>query len=455
MTSLSLGRSPALERAAQKTIRSLQSDTAEILAEEPPFLARITLHVLVTLVATTLVLASVLPIDRVVAAKGRITSQAPKIVVQPLETSIVRKILAREGQIVKKGEVLAALDPTFSAADVSVLTRRIESLEAETLRIRAELAEQPFAAGELPGFGISAQLQSRIYDMRQSEYRSTLNSYDQKIGSILTARERAEKELDLFRQRLKLIGEVETMRTMLERQRNGTRLSTIAATDARVEIERNIAVQQGIRDGAEHDLEQMRSQRTAYVQKWLAETAEDLVTKQRLLDQAREELAKADKRRELIEMRAVEDAVVLQVGDISVGSVVESAKKMFVLVPIDGGLQVEAEIGTRDQGFVKVGQQVELKFDAWPYTRHGTARGTVRSISGDAFTHQNAQGGAGPAVYVAHIDIVDRKLREVPADFTLVPGMPLTADIAIGSHTIMGYMLDRALPVMQEGLREP
>ena len=145
----------------------------------------------------------------------------------------------------------------------------------------------------------------------------------------------------------------------------------------------------------------------------------------------------------------------LQTGDISVGSVIESAKKMFVLVPVDSPLEVEAEIRATDQGYVKVGQKVQLKLDAWPYAKHGMAEGIVRTISGDSFT-QNPQSGAPTApVYLAKVDITKVDLKGTPSDFRLVPGMPLTADVVVGAETLMNYVLSSAIPVLTEGMREP
>ncbi len=444
--------SVAADRAAARAVADFQSDSAEILSADVSRTSRLTLHVLAAMMAVAILLAAVLPIDRVVTARGRVTSVQPHIVVQPLETSVVRQINVREGQIVRAGEVLARLDPTFSGADVAVLEQRIGTLAAETARLEAELHERPYrATGDDP----IQVLQERLWAARRAQYRAIDLGYEEKIAGARATRERAEKELGFFNERLSLIREIETMRTTLQEKQVGSRLSTIVASDQRVEIGRNVEVQRMIVESSRHQIDALRAEQDTARRKWVADTAEQLVEKQRQLAAAREDMTKADRRRELIDLRAVQDAVVLQTGDISLGSVVESAKKLFVLVPIDGGLQVEVEVAANDQGYVKVGQPVELKYEAWPYSRHGTGKGMVRSMSADSFRLQTAQGAQGAMVFLAHVDIVETKLRGVPQDLRLVPGMPVTADVAVGSRTLLGYLLDKVIPLTSEGLREP
>jgi HlyD family type I secretion membrane fusion protein len=453
MTIVSLSPpSLAADRAAARAVADFQSDTAEILSADLSRASRLTLHVLAAMMVVAIALAATLPIDRVVTARGRVTSVEPHIVVQPLETSIVRQIAVREGQIVKAGDILARLDPTFSGADVAILGQRLATLEAETARLAAELHEEPYRTTSNEPVEL---LQMRLWEARQAQLRSLDLGFEEKIAGARSAKDRAEKELAFYSERLSLIREVEAMRTTLQERQSGSRLNTIIASDQRVDIERNVEVQRMIAESSQHQLDALRADRETARRKWAADVAEQLVEKQRLLAAAREEMTKAGKRRELIDLRAVQDAVVLQIGDISIGSVVESAKKLFVLVPIAGGLQVEVEVASGDQGYVEVGQPVELKFEAWPYSRHGTGKGVVRTVSADSFRMQTRDGAQGPTVYLAHVDITDTRLRGVPADFRLVPGMPLTADVAIGSRTPLGYLLDRVVPLSREGLREP
>ena len=57
--------------------------------------------------------------------------------------------------------------------------------------------------------------------------------------------------------------------------------------------------------------------------------------------------------------------------------------------------------------------------------------------------------------YRARISLDQLKLHDVPQNFRVTPGMPVTADIKVGKRTVLSYLLGRILPVAQEGMREP
>src|SRR5215470_14350036 len=90
------------------------------------------------MVAAMIAAAGLIPVDRVVTARGVVVAQTPTILVQPLDTAIVRSIEVREEQKVRAGEVLARLDSTFAAADLTALAAQVASLRAEVSRLQAE-----------------------------------------------------------------------------------------------------------------------------------------------------------------------------------------------------------------------------------------------------------------------------------------------------------------------------
>lgn len=441
------------EIQADQAIKDFQSATAEIVDAPDPAGSRLVLHVLAGMVVLAIVMGCVIKVDRVVTGNARVVSDAPNLVVQPLETSVVRSLLVRAGQVVHKGEVLATLDPTFTTADLGTLKAETGRLSAEIARLDAEQKNEPYR--QVQGDADSA-LQYSIWQSRQAEYAAQMASYKQKIDGYESTIAHAKLDVEHYKSRLGISKEAEDMRQKLEDMRVGSRMNTLLASDARAEIARNLDKAQGDIQAASHGTEEARSDRDVYVEHWKSEIGTNLNDRRSQLGKTRDDLSKAERRDELISLRAVQDAVVLEVGEFSVGSVVQPSQKLLTLVPVDGGLSIETDIDATDQGFVVAGQTVNLKFAAYRYTDHGVGHGKVRSVSADSFAVKEDTKAQTPnRFYRAMVDVTDLPLRDVPADFTLVPGMTATADIVVGRRTIMSYILGGAIRTFSEGMREP
>ena len=148
-----------------------------------------------------------------------------------------------------------------------------------------------------------------------------------------------------------------------------------------------------------------------------------------------EELTKARQKSHLQRLVAPVDGTVQQLAVHTVGGVVEAVRPLMVVVP-HGALKIEANVLNRDAGFVRRGQEVAVKLEAFPFTRYGTVPGRIESISPDAVDDRKQ----GP-VYVARIaplrSVIDRGDAVVP----LQPGMSATADIKTGQRSLLSYLI--------------
>jgi len=442
------------EIQADQAIKDFQSETAEIVEAPDPLSTRLVLYVLAGMVATAILLGSVVKIDRVVSGNGRVVSNVPNLVVQPLETSVVRSLLVQPGQVVHKGEVLATLDPTFTTADVGTLKAQGSRLAAEIARLEAEDRGEPY---QLVQGDADSALQYSLWRSRQAEYAAQMASYKQKIDAYESTIAHAKLDVEHYKSRLGITQEAEDMRKTLEDLRVGSRMSTLQAADAKAEIARNLDKAQGDIVTATHGAEGQRADREVYTEHWKSEIGKNLVDRRTELAKNQDDLAKAERRYELVSLRAAQDAVVLEVGDFSVGSVALPSQKLITLVPIDGGLSIETDIVAMDQGFVAPGQTVNLKFAAYRYADHGVGHGKVRSVSADSFAAREdlSKAQTPNRFYRGMIDITDLPLRDMPKDFALVPGMTVTTDIVVGRRSIMAYILGGAVHTLGEAMREP
>lgn len=443
-------------------ILEFQSPSTAITAAPVPRSARGMIWIVSSMFAAALAAMGLIPVDKVVTAQGRLISEAPTIVLQPLEAAIVRSIDVHEGDTVHAGQVLARLDPTFAAADVGALAAQVSTLQAQVTRLQAEADGHPFT---YTGLNPDLSLQAAIFAQRQAEYNYRLENYQQKINGLVTAIARANSDAAGYRNRLTVATQVETMRRDLEKMQVGSKLNTLGAMDNRAEMQRFMDNAQETAAASQRDLAAMIAERDGYVQSWHADVSEKLSDATGKLSDARENLNKAQLRKQLVELRADRDATVLTVAKVSVGSVLQSGQQFITLVPSDAPLEVEANISGREDGYVHVGDPVAIKFDTFPSHQYGMAYGTVRIISPDSFTAQDEQRNPTGAVpvpatatepfYRSRVTIDRNGLHDTPTGFRLMPGMPVTADIKVGKRTVLTYLLGRVLPVAQEAMREP
>jgi HlyD family secretion protein len=443
-------------------ILEFQWPSTAIANAPTPRSARGVVWIITSLVVVLIALSAVIPVDQVVTVRGIVVSKARTSVVQPLETAIVRAIAVREGQEVRAGEVLARLDPTFAAADLGALTATVSSLAAEVARLGAEAANKPFddASGNP-----ERALQAAIDAHRRAEYEAKVEGYARKADELGAQIARARSDMAGYRDRLGLAQSVEKMREELQSLQVGSKLSTLAAMDNRAEMARALANAEQTAEAAKRELAALQAERDGYTQGWHADVLKELSEASRKLSDAREELNKAQLRRRLVELRAETDATVQSVAKVSVGSVLQSGEQLLTLVPANAPLEVEANVSGNEDGFVRVGDPVAIKFDTFPYSQYGMAKGTVRIVSPMSFTAQEEARHPTNAVplppgsvepyYLARIAIDKVALHDVPRSFRLIPGMPVTADIKIGKRTVLKYLLGRVMPLAREGMREP
>lgn len=441
------------DKTADQAINDFQSHMAEIIGAPYPQRLRITVHVLVLMVVVAITLSIVIHLDRVVTAPGRLVSRTPTLLVQPLESSVLREIMVQPGDQVVKGDVLVTLDPTNSTADVSTLEANRAALRAQVARLTAEQEEHilpPPVETEQ-----AALTEYSIWKARQAEREARLSVYEQKIQATTGLIASGLRDAEHYRARLKVSEEIEGMRSELARKEVGSRLNVLIAQDSKAEIARNLSNSEQQVRTSRNELESLRSEREAFLQLWRSELTTQLAAKRTELSQVEDNLSKAEFRRGLVELRAAADATVVSVADVGAGSVVPSGEVLVSLMPANAALEVEADVAGMDQGFVKVGDEVQVKLNAYTFTRYGTVKAEVRSISENSFSKRDDGTVAAERYYKVRAEIKAVELRNVPSNLRLVPGMPLQADIVVGSRPIIANLLDRIIANTQEGLREP
>ncbi|KQO76265.1 HlyD family type I secretion periplasmic adaptor subunit [Rhizobium sp. Leaf262] len=447
---------PRRLRQLPAVIADFQSDAVELEERPPPLVARVTLYTLSAMIAIALVWACVSQVDEVVIATGKLITTQPTMVVQPLETSIIRTLDVSVGDVVRAGQQLATLDPTFSQADVDQQRLRFSAYDAQVKRIEAEVAGDDYPA--MADASSDQQLQSALFQQRSAFSRAQLQNFDQQIAGQMATMSSSDDQAFILASRLDTLTQIEAARENLFQNEAGSLIVFLDAKEARLDVSVTLSAVRSRGIEARHAVLKLTAEKQAFIEELRRGLLEQLIQLRDQRDAAAEELKKMDLRRTMVTLKAPADAVVLDLAQRSEGSVVREAEPIVTLVPLNVPLEAEVSVSTIDIARVTVDKAVRVKFDAFPFQKFGTASGVVRVISRDTFTPTQQEISAGKSstpFFRARVMLTDVELKTQNQRFALVPGMTVSAEIKVGHRSIISYVLYPIIKGLDTALREP
>lgn len=442
-----------------KEILEYQPDAVEIEDKPVPGRIRWVLYLILFSIIITITGAIVFKVDRIVVTEGELITSIPPLVVQPLNTAVVRTIHVHVGDTVEKGQVLATLDPTFADADLSQLSKEKTSLEVQIRRIQAELTKGDFEPS--PEEGEDGLLQAQLLKQHREIFAKNQRMSEDKIASLTAKLKLNKVQREGLERQQKLLRDVEGVTGRLPQNVVENRLRLLDAQKARVATENdlnNLAAEEQV---TRREIEEAKSEWKRFVEQQSGDLIEQQVEIRGELEKLYESIRKADRLHDLITLRAPEKGIVLEIAKRPEGSVLQAAEPFVTLVPMNCDIEVETRVQSKDIGRIRAGDTARIKLDAFPFQRHGTLSGEVRVISEDAWKNQQNITAAAQdeeqqsGYYMARISLLETMLRDVPEGFRIMPGMKVRAEIKIGKRQVISYFLYPIIRALDESLREP
>jgi HlyD family secretion protein len=446
------------------------SPSAAVLARPANPLARNTVLIIGSLVLTIFVLFFILTVDRQVQGSGKVISLTPETVVQSLNAGIVRTIAVSEGDVVRKGQLLAQLDTTFAAADMNAAREMTDRYQSEVDRLNAQLHQVPYKPKTLTA---GALVQEGLYAQNLAARDAELRYYKGQIDAERAMQAQAEAGVRQYAKETGVAVDAEKIYEQLQHDQVGSMLNVLSAQTTRLEAERNVLFNIQQAKSAAENVKALQGQLDNYNEQYFATLSQNITDDSVQLATTRDQLEHAALNANLVDLRAQQDSIVLSVAPVSPGSVLQAGQTFFTLVPVNAPLEVDAQVTANESGFVAIGQGVQIMFQSFPFTEFGEARGSVRLLSADSFNTGgtstpvgSSSGTTSNAVftgqtlnsayfYDVRVSIDRLKMKNLPKDFHIIPGMPVSVAIQVGTRNIWDYLVERLLPIFYEGMREP
>ncbi|MBC7700527.1 HlyD family type I secretion periplasmic adaptor subunit [Aquabacterium sp.] len=434
-------------------------------------------YAIMVLFGIALVWACIGTVDIVAVAPGRIIVSDRTKVIQPLEASVVRKVLVKDGDRVQAGQVLVELDPTIATADKTAVQDQLTAAASEVMRtgvllqllsnqkqdnpilrgLEADLPNELYAKTVAPSTGTTTiPWTTAEQAAAQAQLLAEWQDINAKLAKLDAEASRRNAEIGTVQQTVaKLSATVPMAQTReddfkkLVAQGFVSSHMTQDKTRERVELERDLSTTQARLLEAQSTLRETQQARVAFrmeTQRLLNDRQAQAASK---LQQLAQDQTKAAQRERQTQLIAPVAGVIQQLAIHSVGGVVTSAQPLMIVVPESATVTAEISIANQDIGFVNAGQSAEVKLETFSYTKYGTVTANVDMVTADAVTDEK-KGSYYPATLtLAKSDmLVDGKRVHIS------PGMNITAEIKTGQRRIIEYLLSAVQRAGSESLRE-
>ncbi|HLA28431.1 MAG TPA: HlyD family type I secretion periplasmic adaptor subunit [Syntrophales bacterium] len=388
--------------------------------------SRLTAKVLMALVAALFIWSVIGRMDIIVNAIGEIIPSERTKNIASVEVASVKAIHVKEGQVVKKGDVLVELDASAPLAEhdkaISSATEAIVQIARSRAMIAAidSLKPPKLSAGD----GIPAE---KFYEAQEH--------LDGQFQDFMTKLKRLDGDINRYEQALPLATQVASDYKELAKNRDVAMHAYMEKEQARIELEGQLTA--------------AKNQRAALIAEVKRAAYDDWTEGDRIAGASQPDARRAAFHSRLLKLVSPVDGTVQQLTVHTIGGVVPAAQTLMLIVPQEHQLEVEAMVENKDIGFVKEGQSAEVKVDAFEYTKYGTVPAHVVHISRDAVKDEKRG-----LIYSVRVALDKSSIMVNDRAINLSAGMSVRAEIKTGTRRVIEYVLSPLIQHARESLNE-
>lgn len=380
-----------------------RSYAAAIRIDRSPYWSRYSFLLLLSLVCL-LVWSRFAELEQITKGVAEVVPFSRVQVIQSLEGGILSELKVKENMVVERDTPLVVIDPTRAESSYSEMNKRRLALLATSRRLQAE------AIGGTPRFPDEVLADRDLVANEQATFSSRQRALQESVANLKQSISLLSDELRITEpmSRRGLVPEVEVLR--LRRQLNETSL-----------------------------------QITDRINRFRADANTELLKVQSELSQVAEVTGA---RRDLVNrttLKAPLHGTVKNIRINTVGGVIQPGADIMEIVPLDGGLRVEAKVSPADVAFLRPGIRAVVKLTAYDYTQYGMLEGEVEAVSPD--TLRDEKRGNEPPFYRVIIHTHSNTLSKGGQQLAILPGMQATVDIVTGKRTVWQYFMKPLLRV--------
>ena len=390
-------------------------------------------------------------LEIVSVAGGQVAPSTQLKKVQHLEGGIVARILAHEGERVTAGQPLVELEEKRSGADMRESGVRIDAQRVNVARLEAEAANrEPDFPRDLVSSNpqLVAEVKS-LYSARRGKLSSQSGMQNEVIARRQQEINEIQARMDGNRRTLKLLDEKISISDDLLKEQVTSRFEHLSLLREREALQSKFKEDEAAVSAAHSSMREARANISHIQSTYLEDVRSQLDTLRRELSENTERSGKFRDSLDRAVVKAPVDGIIKVLYVATVGGVIKAGEPVADIVPANDVMVVEARLPTRDIGYVRAGQPVQIRLASSDLVRFGVIPGQVVNVSPDTIADKD-----GNPYYKIRIETQRDYFERGIQHYQLYPGMQVVANILTGERRVMDYIVDPFIGTFSEALRE-
>lgn len=381
-------------------------------------------------------------LDVVVSGQGKLASESGTKILQSSASGTVVDIKVREGQRIKKGDIVVELDKKVAQQNVESVEKTLAIAKIE--RSIAKGVSSSIVMDDINKSGLTEETKQSLIEKMHAQndilesrkllsstnltnlqkQLSQLNGVGKDLNDMLTKDKAKEQEIN------KLIERGNPLQQMQLRSDLNSVRQKIASLESSLSSQKQQMAQ------VESAIDNTKNQAAVSLNELRVSNAATAISQDNKIIELENSLSRARVALEQTTIVAPVDGTVLSLKTNTIGGVVSAAQIIAEITPLEESLVVEASLQSRDIGFVNVGQRVVVKVDAYSFQRYGYLSGTVQSISPDAIVNDKLG-----LMYRIRVKLDSLKTSK-NIELKMIPGMNSVVEITTGNRRAIEFLLD-------------
>ncbi|MBL1244375.1 MAG: HlyD family type I secretion periplasmic adaptor subunit [Sulfurimonas sp.] len=428
-----------------KDFEFMNSLSAAILEKSPSNMSRV-LKIWIFTIFAFILWAALAEIDEITRGDGKVVPYGENQVIQNLEGGIIESILVKEGELIKRGDVILKINnsKTFSTSATNIA--KVNELKAKKLRLYAESNRLPFEKidTEDKEFKKQIELALELYNSNKIEKTAQDQSMAQQIEQRKQELKEAKARIHSLKKSLEYVTEEILMTAPMVREGIKSKVDFLKLKREANGIQNDIEAASLSLPRLEYAIEEYRLKRQEVQQEFINKSKKELNELTAELNRLTQQQVAFSDQVERTMVKSPVDGIVQKLFVNTIGGVVKPGANLVEIVPTDKKLYLEIKIKPKDIAFIHPHAEAMVKISAYDFAIHGGLTGSVVNISPDTITDKKEN-----TFYIIHVETDKNYLGSEEHPLKIIPGMLASVDIVTGKKTVMQYILKPILKSKQ------